>query len=47
MGQVFLVVSLLAEIDLAVIKNIDDNGDKERHALELVVLPLELAVLFL
>ena len=43
-GKVFLVVALLAEVDLPVFKDIDDNGNKERHALELVVLALELAV---
>ena len=47
MRQVFLVVALLAEIDLVVLQNIDDHRDKEWHALELVVLPFELRIFFL
>ncbi len=36
----------MAQINLTMIKNIHDYCDKQRHSLQLVILPFELCILF-
>lgn len=45
MGEVLLVVALLAEVDLPLLQEVHDDGNEERHALELVVLAFQLRIL--
>ena len=46
-GQVLLVVPLLAKVDLAIFQRIHNDSNKQRHTLQLVVFPFQLGILLL